>query len=187
MELVDDVIALQSQVKTLESQVKALQQAQKAASTAKPIPLAPVIDVAALKQQLRSEFVTQINQLRTELDQLKSSQAQAAVATNQKAKFGPVPAYMWLGIVGSALLMIWSLWHKSATPSSAPVAASTVIEHRPPASTNNRESHHQSRPVKKPSRNSKQETISERQLQQVQRDNARLTAKAKALGIEVPD
>jgi hypothetical protein len=188
MELVDDVIALQSQVKNLENQVKFLQQAQKSASTAKPVE-APVIDVNALRQQLHSEFVTQINQLRAELNQLTASQAQAnaQVSSSQSGKFGPIPAYVLLGVVGSALLLIWSLWPKSVESTSTPLVKETVIESKLPVQTDRPKSSRQTKQSHKPTHSSKQAIILDRQLKKAQRNNARLMAKAKALGIEVPD
>lgn len=112
MELVDTVMALEDQVKSLENQVKSLQQAQKSLAGAKPVQ-SPPIDINALRQQLRSEFASSLDQLQAEVNQLKARLAQA------QEVIPPPQAFEWklnqgvylpLGMIGIGLLLGLVIW-----------------------------------------------------------------------------
>ena len=121
MELVDTVMALEDQVKSLENQVKALQQAQKSLAGTKPVQ-SPPVDINALRQQLRSEFTSSVNQLQAEVNQLKARLAQAVIPAPEPFKWKlNQAAYLPLGMIGIGLLLGLVIWL------SKPVSASTKV------------------------------------------------------------
>lgn len=132
MELVDTVMALEDQVKSLENQVRSLQQTQKSLAAAKPVQ-SPPVDMTALRQQLRSEFASSVDQLQAEVNQLKArlAQAQEVIPAPQVFKWKlNQGVYLPLGMIGIGLLLglvIWLSKPAKAATEVNPSLASTPI------------------------------------------------------------
>lgn len=187
MELVDDVIALQSQVKTLENQVKVLQQAQKPASITKSVP-SPPVDIKSLKAELRAEWIGQLNRLQAEVNQLKAQidqyQALPVAPVKKPVDFKIDQIYIALTVIIVGFLLWWVLSpSQSDTTATIPTVVPTPmvgrVATRPvgksPRSSSNRGHSTKAHPQSglKSTREEQDEALKELEAWKAKRDSAK--------------